>query len=149
MAKFPLQRLVDLAKDQTEAAIRALGDLNRQHGAIGGKLELLLQYRDEYRKKYEDAMRKGITQNELQNFRNFISRLDEAIDQQKRLLEQSARAVEEGRSRYREQHRKLKSFETLAARHEASESLKSARMEQKDLDEISSNAYSRKGSEDG
>ena len=143
-----MQRLIDLAREQTEATIRRLGELNRQYSAVSGKLDLLLQYREEYQQRFEAAVRTGLSQTEWQNFRNFIGKLDEAIAQQRQMQQESMRRVEEGRLAYREAHRKLKSFETLEARHEAREMVRSTRREQKDLDEISSNAYTRKLSGD-
>ncbi len=141
---LPFQLLIDLAKEEMDAAIRNLGELNRKGRDIDEKLQLLLQYRQEYQVRFDESSRKGIYRNEWQNYQNFIVKLDLAIDQQKRLQIESLRSVESARMEYQQKHRKLKSFETLLERHHAEESAKAARIEQKETDDFAGKSYFRK-----
>jgi flagellar FliJ protein len=111
---FPLQILIDLAKEQADIAVVKLGKLNRQRQDIDAKLELLLQYRQEYQLRFEESVRCGINMGELQNYRNFLGKLDLAIDQQRQLQVEFVQIVKAGQIEYQERQKKLKSFETLA-----------------------------------
>lgn len=141
---FPLQILIDLAKEQSELAIRKLGELHRQSHVIDSKLDLLLQYRQEYQVRFDESVKLGMTRMEWQNYQHFFCKLDAAIDQQKQLQREFGNVVKAGQVEYQQQQKKLKSFETLAERHLALESAKAARREQKELDDFSSKAYLRK-----
>lgn len=141
---LPFQILINLAKEQADIAVRKLGELNRKNREIDEKLELLLQYRQEYQMRFDLSLQSGINKSEWQNYQNFLLKLDVAIDQQKQLQVEFLRVVEAGQIEYQEKRKKLKSFETLAERHQAQEAAKLARREQKELDDFSSKAYMRR-----
>lgn len=145
---FPLQPLADLAKHHADVAVRKLGDLNQQNQKIGNKLELLLQYRQEYQLRFEESLRSGMNQIEWQNYQHFLAKLDDAIDQQKQLQLAFVQVVEAGQLEYQLQQKKMKSFETLADRHKVQESSKAAKIEQRELDDLSSKSFLRKTDED-
>lgn len=136
MAKtFSLQPLVRLAQQQNDAATRKLGLLNQQQQAAQAKLEALLQYRKDYQARLQEAMQDGIKQSDLRNFQDFIQRLDEAIAQQRSSNEQMCSLVQIGRSELQAAQRKMKSFDTLAQRHVASEMKLAEKAEQRLQDE--------------
>ncbi len=145
---FPLQILLDLAKGQSDAAVRKLGEPNRQDRDIGSKLDLLLQYRKEYQQRFEESVQRGMNQIEWQNYRLFFCKLDEAIVQQQKLQLEFGQKVRAGQLEYQQRQKKLKSFETLAERHVTKESAKTARREQKDQDDFSIKAFMRKMNEE-
>ncbi|MBY0578135.1 MAG: flagellar export protein FliJ [Burkholderiales bacterium] len=145
---FPLQPLIDLAKNETDIAIRKLGELNRQNRSISGKLDLLLQYRQEYQLRFEESVRCGMNQAEWRNYQHFFYKLDEAIDQQRQLQLAFRQTVEASQIEYQEKQKKLKSFETLAQRHETFEYARGARLEQKEQDDLSNKAFMRKRNEE-
>ncbi len=145
---FPLQILIDLAKEQADIAVVKLGKLNRQRQDIDAKLELLLQYRQEYQLRFEESVRYGINMGELQNYRNFLGKLDLAIDQQRQLQVEFVQIVKAGQIEYQERQKKLKSFEMLAERHQALEDSKTHRREQKELDDFSNKAFLRNRAEE-
>ena len=145
---FPLQVLLDLAKTQSDEAARRLGELNRQNHDISNRLELLQQYRQEYQLRFDESVQKGMNQTELQNYRLFFSKLDDAIAQQQKLRMEFSQKIVAGQLEYQQKQKKLKSFETLADRHELRESVKAARLEQKDQDEFSIKAFMRNRNEE-
>lgn len=140
---FPLQILIDLAKEQMDNAIIKLGQLNRQRQDIDAKLNLLLQYRQEYQLRLEESVRCGMNMGELQNYRHFLQKLDAAITQQRQVQVEFIEIVRVGQVEYQERRKKLKSFETLAERHQALEDSKASRREQKELDDFSNKAFMR------
>ena len=133
--KFPLQPLVNLAQQQNEAAIRKLGQLNQQQQAAQVQLDTLLQYRKDYQVRFQEAERNGMSQSDLRNFQDFLLRLDEAIRLQHVATERAREQVQVGRSELQEAQRKMKSFDTLAQRHIASERKLAEKMEQRQQDE--------------
>ncbi|MHB1100720.1 MAG: flagellar export protein FliJ [Burkholderiales bacterium] len=140
---FPLQILINLAKEQMDNAIIKLGQLNRQRQDIDAKLDLLLQYRQEYQLRFEESVRCGMNMGELQNYRYFLHKLDTAIAQQRQVQVEFVEIVRVGQVEYQERRKKLKSFETLAERHQALEDSKASRREQKELDDFSNKAFIR------
>ena len=132
---FSLQPLVHLAHQKNDAATRKFGQLNQQQQAAQTKLDTLLQYRKDYQTRFQETVRNGMNQPDLRNFQDFISRLDEAITQQRSAIEQANRSVQTGRNELENTQRKMKSFDTLAQRHIASEKKLEAQSEQRSQDE--------------
>jgi flagellar FliJ protein len=114
---FSLQPLMNLVQHQNDTATHKLGQLNKLEHTAQSKLEMLQQYRKDYQTRLQEATRIGIDQVQLRNFHDFISKLDEAIDQQLKLVWQSKISTQAGRGEFDNARRKLKSFDTLHQRH--------------------------------
>jgi flagellar FliJ protein len=114
---FSLQPLVDLSHHKNDAATLKLGQLNQKQQAEQKKLETLLQFRRDYQNKFREATQSGMDQNGLRNFQNFLDRLDEAIQQQRSVIEQATQSFANGRDELHQAQRAMKSFDTLAQRH--------------------------------
>lgn len=138
MAKpFPLQPLLNLAQQKNVAATRKLGQLNQQHQTAQEKLDALQQYRKDYQAKFQEAMQSGMEPADLRNFQDFINRLDQAIQQQLGVIEKTRNGVQTGRHELMDATRKMKSFDTLAQRHDKTERKLEAKSEQRTQDEHS------------
>lgn len=132
---FSLQPLMNLAQRQNESATRKLGQLNKQQHDAQSKLEMLRQYRSDYQKRLQESTQSGMNPAELRNFQEFINKLDEAIAQQLKAVEQSKVSTQAGRSEFDTTQRKLKSFDTLQQRHIEEQKKVAAKSEQRMLDE--------------
>ncbi len=142
---FPLQPLLNLATQKNDSAIRKLGLLNQNRQTAQGKLEMLQQYRQDYLEKMQQAERSGLHPHEIQNFREFIFRLDEAIRHQNGVIEQAHAHFREGQAELSETRKRMKSYDTLQKRHQESERHRESKLEQKTQDEhTSSQAAYRK-----
>lgn len=136
MAKtFSLQPLLHLAQQKNDAATRKLGQLNQLQQSAQGKLDMLQQFRKDYQDKFQEAVSNGMDHHDLRNFQDFINRLDEAITQQRGVIEQAKRSVQSGRSELSDTQRRMKSFDTLAQRHIETERKLETKAEQKIQDE--------------
>ena len=145
MAKsFPLQPLIKLAQHQNDSATRKLGQLNMQQQNAQQKLETLQQYRRDYQSRLQEAARNGMNPAELRNFQEFINKIDEAIMQQTRVVEQSKASTQTGRNEFDSAQRKLKSFDTLRQRHVKTQKQVAEKSEQKMLDEHTGRIAARK-----
>ena len=87
MKAFPLQSLLDLSHLRMDDAARQLGQLLASEQEVGKTLELLEQYRGEYEARFRQAAQDGLGRDEWANYQSFLGRLDEAIAQQRLLVE--------------------------------------------------------------
>jgi flagellar FliJ protein len=132
---FRLQPLLNLAQIKNESAIKRLGELNKLQHDSEAQLETLRQYRRDYQDRMQAASQQGVDPIVLRNFQQFIYKLDAAIVQQLKAVEQSRLSMQAGLSDYGGTQRKLKSFDTLQQRHIESEQKIEAKQEQKAMDE--------------
>jgi flagellar FliJ protein len=133
--KLPLDTLIDLARTRTDDAARRLGALQNAQLSASQKLEMLLQYREDYHVQLQAQMEQGLTTGQWLNYREFLGTLDGAIAQQRAIAEQAAARLDHGRSEWQHQKRRLNSFDTLAERVRQQELMAQAKREQRDSDE--------------
>ena len=139
--KLPLTTLIELAQSKTDEATRRLGQLQNAHTSATGKLEMLLQYRQDYVDQLQAQMRDGVASAQLRNFQNFIATLDGAIEQQRALTVQADTRLAHGRGDWQYTKRRLSSFDTLADRVRQNEMKVLNKREQRDSDEHTSRQF--------
>ncbi|MCB1926991.1 MAG: flagellar export protein FliJ [Rhodocyclaceae bacterium] len=132
---FPLQKLLDLAHERTDDAARRLGELIGAEQEDDRKLTLLRQYRDEYQARFMDAAREGIGPDAWRNFSAFIGRLDEAIEQQQRIVAQARDRTAAGQQAWIAERNRMKAFDALSQRHDRQQARKEAKRDQTLTDE--------------
>ncbi len=132
---FSLQPLMNLARHQNDSSTRKLGQLNKQQQGVQQNLDTLLEYRKDYQTRLQEAVQNGMSPADLRNFQQFINKLDEAISQQLKLVEQSKASTQAGRDEFNATRRKLKSFDMLQQRHIEEQKKVAEKSEQKALDE--------------
>ena len=133
---FSLQTVLELMQTRADDATQNLARLIASERDAKSKLELLQQYRDEYAARFQQAAQSGISPREWHNYREFLGRLDEAIDAQRKTVAQQARNTAAGQVHWQEQRTKLKPFDTLSDRHFATENARELKREQKVQDEF-------------
>lgn len=146
---FSLQPLLHLAQKKNDTAIRKLGQLNHNQQAAQSKLEMLQQYRKDYQGKMKDAELNGMELQDLRNFQDFIYRLDDAIAQQNEAVSRALIFVQNGQLEVLETQRRIKSFDTLAQRHQQTERKLEEKIEQKMQDEHNGRRANYKNAEQG
>jgi flagellar FliJ protein len=80
-------------------------------------------------------MESGLPASQWRNYRNFLSTLDGAIEQQRAITVQAALRLDHGRGDWQHHARRLNSFDTLADRLRRQEAMVQAKREQRDSDE--------------
>lgn len=138
-----LEILTELAQTQADNAARRLGALNAQGLDMETKLDVLVQYSNEYCARFQTSMQRGLTASDWRNYQEFLNKLDAAIMQQREALASARQRVEVGQVEWRSARRTLKSYDTLAQRHRHAKLLRLARREQKETDEHAGNAAAR------
>lgn len=132
---FPLQTLLDLSQQRMDDATRRLGELLANEQEASTRLELLQQYRDEYQNRFITATQNGISRKEIENYRTFLGRLDEAIIQARQMVEQSRWRTGQGQQDWLDKRGRVQAFDTLSQRHHTRQIHQENRQEQKLLDE--------------
>lgn len=133
--KFQLQPLLDLSNMRLDEATRQLGKLIAGEQEASQRLELLVQYRDEYHTRFLSAAGNGLGPDAWRNYQQFLGRLDQAIEQARQVVESSKQRTALGQKHWLDQRGKVKAFDTLAQRHQARMAHAESRHEQKQSDE--------------
>ena len=137
MAKpFSLQTVLELMQVRADDATQSLARLIANERDAKNKLGLLQQYRDEYAARFQQAAKNGINPHEWRNYQEFLNRLDEAIDAQRKAVAQQEKNTAAGQLHWQQQRTKLKAFDTLSERHSANENMQELKREQKTQDEF-------------
>jgi flagellar FliJ protein len=132
----PLETLQTRAEDATTIAMTKLAEMLAGLRDAESRLAMLVRYRDEYREKMNKSSQGGVSIVELNNFRTFLARLEEAVAQQQADVAHWQTAAECSREAWRGADRQARSYGVLnERRHERSASA-AARGEQKQSDEL-------------
>lgn len=132
---FHLQPLLDLSNLRLDEATRQLGKLIAGEQEASQRLDLLVQYRDEYQTKFLAAASNGLGPDAWRNYQHFLGRLDQAIDQARSMVALSKQRTAAGQQNWLVKRGKVQAFDTLAQRHKTRLAYTEARQEQKLSDE--------------
>ncbi len=141
--RFPLQPVLDLARDGVDAASVRLGEAMKRLMEADRKLKMLLDYREEYQTRLRDAIRSGIDSAGLRNFHLFLAKLETGIDAARAQADAARSAATKAQLEWQEQQRKLKAYGVLAQRHGREQATIAARREQRESDDQASNTFRR------
>lgn len=149
-AQDSLQLLQARAEDATQEALRHLAELQGACRESEARLDLLQRYRDEYRAKLDAATVNGMSALQLNNFRAFLAKLEEAIAQQDADVAHWHDVVLRGRTDWQDAERRARSFGVLNDRRAAQVRHTAERREQKQNDEYAARLAARpRWTEDG
>ncbi len=145
MAKpFPLQALVELAQERSEAAAQALARLKGGWQDAENKQMQLQHYLREYQERLHQHSQTGLTAQQWRDYQAFMHKLELAIVAQTQEVERCARAWESGQVEWQTCERELKAYQTLRQRHDEAERKRDARQDQRLQDEFARNLHHRK-----
>lgn len=142
-ARFPLQPIMDIARDGADAATIKLGQAMQRAMDADRQLKTLLEYRDEYQTRFMSTVTTGIDPTAWHNYRLFMSKLDAGIEQASAHADAAREAAKLAQVHWQEQQRKLKAYGVLAERHEREQQAHAAKREQRETDEHAANNFSR------
>ncbi|WP_312209173.1 flagellar export protein FliJ [Pseudescherichia sp.] len=139
-----LTTLKDLAEKAVDDAAIRLGEMRRGCQQAEEQLKMLMDYQNEYRNNLNTDMTQGIGSQRWQNYQQFISTLEKAIDQHRQQLMQWTTKVEQALNAWREKKQRLQAWQTLQDRQTAATLLAENRLDQKKMDEFAQRASMRK-----
>ncbi|MDR1311446.1 MAG: flagellar export protein FliJ [Burkholderiaceae bacterium] len=131
-----METLITLAANEVEKAAVRLGHMIRAGTDAEQKLTLLIQYREDYESRFSASRAGGVSVQDYRNFQLFMERLDEAINEQERVVAQAKQDIDLARKAWQECERKRASYDTLASREKLVRFRKELKREQKETDEF-------------
>lgn len=145
--QFPLQSLLDLSQLRLDEATRMLGELISGQQEAAQRLELLIQYREEYQQRFLASAKQGIGPEAWCNYQAFIDRLDDAVAQAREMVAASERRTAAGQQEWLSKRGRVKAFDTLAQRHQTRVDYAESKQEQKAFDEHAARSHHEKEKE--
>ena len=130
-----LNTLIDLAHKETDEAAKRLGAALRAGDEARQKLDLLLQYRNDYAERCQSNLTTGISTTHFNNFQVFMQKLDHAISGQQKVVSDAQSRIAQARAAWQACEQKKMSFVTLAERANKEQSRRELWRDQKQNDE--------------
>ena len=128
----PVQRLV---VDREQSAVRELGERQQELVAQEARLQELLDYREQYARAFQDSGSSGLGARNLQDYRIFLSRLNEAIGQQQVVIQQCREQQQQTHRNWLEARTRSEAIGKVMDGYRHDEQRLQRRQEQKDTDE--------------
>ncbi len=136
VAPFRLQTVLELAARRLDVATGELQKLRARLQQGQEKLDQLQGYRAEYEASLAAALTQGLPADRLRDFQAFLAKLARAIEAQGAEVARLRQAWEEEHQRWLRLRNREQALQVLRERHEHSESVRDARVEQKQQDEF-------------
>lgn len=143
-APFKLQPLLDLAQNRADASARALGQTCTREQAEEQKLQMLIGYRRDYQRRFEETTAGSLSSASWANYHAFMKKLDLAVEQQREIVAQWHRRTLASQGEWEAQQRQVKSYDTLSRRHHETEARREDKREQRESDDFAAKAYARR-----
>lgn len=130
----PVQQVAD---SREKAAAKQFGDSQRSLNGHKGKLDELRQYHHEYMERFQKAMQNGISSAQLQEYRAFIAKLNEAIRQQEQVVASSQQDRSSKQNNWQKKHTRVMALGKVVERYKKEEAKTADKKEQSEADERS------------
>jgi flagellar FliJ protein len=128
-----MQPVADVAVRREREAAARLGECQQREQACVQRLEELQRYRDEYTRRFADGG--SLSAARLCDYRTFLERLNQAIEQQGDLLARARRDCEAQRRRWLDLHGRAEALGKVVSRYRGEERAGQERREQQELDQ--------------
>ncbi len=131
-----MQSILKLAQHDEQTAIEALGESSRNVESNISQMAALKRYRAEYREQRLQQGKNGFSAAKLQQFQQFLYKLDEIITQQQAQVVTSEQIKAQRLETWLGRRTRTHALDKVTQRYQASEMQKELRQEQKDSDEM-------------
>lgn len=130
-----MQPMVRMAEHREREAARVLGESRRHLEHHEGRLAELIAYRDEYTDRYRDCSGGGMGAMRLNEYRVFLERLNQAIEQQREAVEQARIDCEQRRQGWLASRTRTQALGKAVERFHQEERRERGRREQREQDD--------------
>ena len=144
------KRIKPVAKFAHQLERDAASELGKCRNNLNGhekKLCELLEYRDEYARRFADNNKDPVDARVMQDYRVFLQRLNEAIDMQRALVNQGKEACNKQTETWLGQRSRANALDKVVQRYQQSNQEKILKQEQREQDEYSARAGKYKNSD--
>jgi len=131
-----MQPIVELADNREREAARQVGAARHELGEREQRLQELIDYRDEYAQRFDQAGAVGLDTATLLSYRQFLSQLHEAIEYQRKVVADGERLVEQRIEEWKQVRTRLEALGKVVERLHREEADAVERQEQKETDEF-------------
>lgn len=133
--RFPLQPLLEHARQHMDAAERNLGLLKQKEDEARQRLAELEGFRQEYHARLANSSAVGMHIQLMRDYHAFLAKIEHAIRHQVAVVEEAHARWESAHRQWLAEWRKVRAYEALAQRHHKRERLRAERLEQRLTDE--------------
>jgi len=127
-----MQSVVEVTASSERESARVLGELQKRVQAAEQRYQELIRYREDYTQQFANGG--SLTVARLQDYRIFLSRLNQAVEQQQQLVERAQQDCAKQRQRWMEIHTRVQALGKVVTRYRDEERSDNDRREQKDSD---------------
>jgi flagellar FliJ protein len=127
--------ILELAERGEHQAAQALGAGRQRLESACSALDNLQGFRSSYAGRFEQAGRQGLSVHRLNEFRSFLHKINKAIAEQERTIQQIETEIEALRRVWEEAHRKVLGMQKLVAKLSAAEQAQEQKREQVEQDD--------------
>lgn len=132
----PLMTLLGQAEEARDAALAQFELSRKAHEGSRQQLQSLQDFRDQYQSRWQTQFRQAGGMEIMRCYQDFMARLGDAVDAQRRRSEQFNLSMERCRAELIERERKVAAVTQLLERREKEQLQKEVRREQKATDEL-------------
>lgn len=144
MADNRLKLLINVQKEREEKLQAQFVKAQQYYLDMEQKYQGLAAYRTEYIQQSQQQGSNGLQSRQFNQFVSFIAKLDVALQQQSRAVQQAKMAAEQRKSSWLTMQKKRKALELLIERADMAELQRQLKQEQKMSDEFAMQQYVRK-----
>lgn len=138
--------VVDLAHDAERKAAEALGACLRKYEQSLNKLNDFRRYHNEYARQFSFIGQSGISSSKAVDYRLFLDKLKQAIEQQEKVIEQAHIDLERSKAFWFAQRGRSKALDNVLTRYIVDERKIQEKREQIEQDERNSRGPSNNNS---
>lgn len=143
MALQQLQLLVKVQKEKEEKLQAYFVQAQQFLQTCNDRYRGLADYRTDYIRQTQQRGAAGVHARQFNQYLNFVSKLDTALEQQNLQIQQAQRVVDQRRNAWLTMQQKRKAIELLIDKELTASAQRQARQEQKMLDEIATQQFFR------
>ncbi len=129
-----LRVVIELYRRQEKQALEKLGVCQQHYNSAVAKLESLKQYRRDYEQRDLSQGGQNFSSQQFAEYRIFLAKLDQAINDQKNIIQQKKQAVMQQQQQWQRQHQKTESLKKLDEKALAEALRQAEKIEQSEQD---------------
>lgn len=130
-----LNPIARIRKQQERDAGRSHGETIRNAERQQRQLDELLSYRIQYEKAFQEASESGLSSIRMQEYKYFINRLNEAINQQMLHVNNGRQQCETSQKEWMEKHNESKMINKVIEKRKYEERKHAEKREQKEIED--------------
>jgi flagellar FliJ protein len=130
-----LKPVQQVAASRERNAARTMGQARQHLAQEEAKLVQLKQYHQEYLQRFQQVASQGMSASQLQEYRAFLVKLDEAIQQQEKVVAASMANHSSHKNNWKQKRTRTQALGKVVERYRKEERKAADRSEQKETDE--------------